>query len=200
MIDNSFRKLLPKYTGSLISFYKWMRLTPNHISVISLLISCIAAFFITKDSYIIAICLWWLGRILDGTDGIYARATQQESLFGAFLDIICDMASYSIMILAFSYAFPEYFLAWQIILFLYILCITGALSLGSLQEKRKSPSNDNRGLRLAAGLAEGGETGIAYTVFLLLPQFIHISIWIWVSILVATVIARIVLAFQELSE
>ncbi|MGE0633431.1 MAG: CDP-alcohol phosphatidyltransferase family protein, partial [Pseudobdellovibrionaceae bacterium] len=144
--------------------------------------------------------IWWLGRLLDGTDGIFARATQQTSLFGAFLDILSDMASYSIMVLGFSLAFPDQDFAWRIVLFLYVLCITGALSLGSLQEKRKLPPQDNRGLRLAAGLAEGGETGIAYSIFLILPQFISISGWIWIGFLIVTVISRCLLAYRELRE
>lgn len=200
MIDHSFRKHLPKYTERLIAFYKWIGVTPNQISFISFVIACASAFLVAKQEFIVAIVMWWISRILDGTDGIYARATKQETLFGGFLDILCDMASYAVMIFGLNVAFPEQTTAWLIILFLYILCITGALALGSLQEKRKLPPRDNRGLRLAAGLAEGGETGIAYTIFLLLPHFVFVTVWIWVGVLVVTIAARSRLAYEELKE
>lgn len=198
MIDNVFRSHLPKFTARLISLYKFLRLTPNQITLIALSLACASAFLIVQGLYALAILVWWLGRLLDGTDGIYARATNQASLFGAYLDIICDMASYSVMILAFGISFREYQILWLVIMFLYVLCITGALALGTLEIKSLTSPHDNRGLRLAAGLAEGGETGIAYTIFLLFPSQLKILIWIWIIILIVTVISRTVLAFYGL--
>jgi len=52
--------------------------------------------------------------------------------------------------------------------------------------------------RLGAGLAEGGETGIAYSVFLLLPNHLDIATAVWIGILLFTVIARSFLAYQTL--
>jgi len=200
MIDHSFRKILPNYTRSLIALYKWLHLAPNQITLFSFGIACIAALLVSQKYFVAAIFVWWLGRLLDGTDGVYARANGQTSLFGAYLDMLCDMASYSVMILGFKFAFPELTPVWAVILLLYVLCITGALSLGSLQEKKKVPSRDNRGLRLAAGLAEGGETGIAYTVFLMLPGLVSFTAWAWVVVLVITVVARSMIAYRELKQ
>lgn len=196
VIDNWFREKLPKYTSPLIRMYSVLGLTPNKITVISLALAFISASLLVQGKLLLSLIVWWLGRLLDGTDGIFARATGQASLFGAFLDILCDMAAYSIMIVAFSLVFP--LIQWQIILFFYVLCITGALALGSLEAQKKIPSRDNRGMRLAAGLAEAGETGIAYTVFLLFPSWISELAWIWIGILFITVIARVVLAANEL--
>jgi len=57
---------------------------------------------------------------------------------------------------------------------------------------------DDRGLRLGAGLAEGGETGIAYSLFLLLPDYLWLSTGVWVVVLATTVLARTLLAFRTL--
>lgn len=198
MIDNSFRQLLPKYSSHLIRLYKFLRLTPNHITLLGLLIGFLSAFLVSRHEFIWAGIIWWCGRLLDGTDGIYARATGQSSAFGAFLDILFDMAAYSLMIVGFDFAFPEIHFNWIVILFLYVLCITGALSLGNLEDKNKVPDRDNRGLRLAAGIAEGGETGIAYTLFLLFPSHVNILSTVWILILSLTVISRILLARKEL--
>jgi phosphatidylglycerophosphate synthase len=178
--------------------YKSMGLTPNRITALGFVLSLVSAYLVSQYLLIPALAVWWLGRLLDGTDGIYARQTNQQTAFGAHLDILCDMASYSVMMLGFFVAFPNLHLNWIIILLLYVLCITGALSLGSFEEKNKMPSSDNRGLRLAAGIAEGGETGIAYTLFLLFPKYLNILTTIWIVVLMATIVARLILAKREL--
>ncbi|PIU01049.1 MAG: hypothetical protein COT74_00665 [Bdellovibrionales bacterium CG10_big_fil_rev_8_21_14_0_10_45_34] len=200
MIDNWFRAGLPAYTTKLIRFYSFLGLTPNMISVGSLSIALVSAWLISRGEFTSALIGWWLSRLLDGTDGIYARATQQATPLGAFLDIVCDMASYSAMIFGFSIAFPNLHGEWILVMGLYVLCITGALALGSLEKELGLTENDNRGLKLGAGLAEGGETGIAYSIFLLAPQYIGTSVKVWIAILIFTVIARVALAFKELKQ
>src|SRR5690606_30816893 len=96
MIDNTFRKWLPSLTTSLISVYSRTGITPNRISLLSLAFAFVAAVLCVTDYLWAAAVVWWIGRLLDGTDGIYARASGQESDFGAYLDIVCDMASYSL--------------------------------------------------------------------------------------------------------
>lgn len=193
MIDTPFRQHLPRYVSPIIKFYKFLRLTPNHISLLSVVISLGCVGLILQQQLIWAFIVWWLGRLLDGTDGIYARETGQASAFGAYLDIVCDMASYSMIAVAMFVVFPEYQLQWMLMVFFYVLCITSALSLGALEVEFGS-SKDNRGLKLGAGLAEGGETGLAYSIFLIFPQYLNLTTWIWVAILFTTVISRTLLA------
>lgn len=199
MIDGPFRRFLPKMTGPLVRLYSFFGLSPNAISVGSLLMACVASYFCARGEAYFAIIFWWFGRLFDGTDGIYARAISQTSDFGAYLDIVCDMASYSVMILGFALLHPQLQFMWSIILVLYVLCITSALALGSLEQKLGISLRDNRGLRLGAGLAEGGETGIAYTLFLLFPHVIVTTGYLWIGILGLTVLARTILARRIVS-
>jgi phosphatidylglycerophosphate synthase len=200
MIDQPFRQILPKFAEPLIKWYERKGLHPNQITFAALGIAVLAALLTALGWYSLAILTWWLGRLLDGTDGIFARATGQTSHFGAFLDIVCDMAAYSLMIFAFAYRHPELMPLWLLILFFYILCITGAVSLGATLRELNVSTNDNRGIRLAAGLAEGGETGIAYTLFLLFPERIAITASLWIVILATTVVARGILAKKTLAQ
>lgn len=198
MIDDPFRSRLPNYVGPILRLYQRLGLSPNQITLVALFLGAGSSFLVSQQKFIFAAIVWWIGRLLDGTDGIYARATKQTSAFGAHFDILADMASYSMMIIGFFFAFPSLQLLWLLILFLYVLCITGALSLGNLEDKQQIPSTNNRGLRLAAGVAEGGETGIAYTLFLLFPDYIKILASIWIVILAITLAARLWLAKTEL--
>lgn len=200
MIDNSFRALLPRYVAPLVRLITKFGLTPNQLTVLGLLIALVSAYFVFRGEFMLALVTWWLSRLLDALDGIYARATSQTSDFGAFLDIQFDMLAYSAMVIAFSFQFPELSLQWLIILFCYVLCIAGALGLGSFEVKRGLTDDSKRGLRIAVGLAEGGETGIFYSLFLLFPAWLATTTWVWIGVLMITIFARLLLAKQELGE
>ena len=198
MIDDAFRAILPRFAGPILSLYGRLGWTPNHVTALGFGIALLASAAVATHFWWAALGLWWLSRLADGTDGVYARASGQESEFGAYFDIVLDMASYGAMVLAFAVAAPAYQAQWMAMLFLYILCIATALSLGAQEAKRSVEPRDNRGLRLGAGLAEGGETGIAYSLFLLFPSYLATSTTIWVVILAVTVIARSFLAYRIL--
>jgi phosphatidylglycerophosphate synthase len=198
MIDQPFRSWLSGRVNLLLSMYQRVGLSPNGVTFLGLAFGATAAAATAMQANYFAIALWWLGRIFDGTDGIYARSINRTSNFGGYLDIVADMLAYSLMIVGFAIAKPEMGLLWSLILVGYVLCITSALSLGSLERRQGIGGQDNRSLKLAAGLAEGGETGICYTLLLLFPDY---SFWIgslWLVILVSTVVARSLIARREL--
>jgi phosphatidylglycerophosphate synthase len=159
-----------------------------------MLLGFAAAGFVAAGRPLPALITWWAGRLLDGTDGIYARATGRVSDFGGYLDIVCDMAAYSAMILGFYVFIPDLGFYWMMILCFYVLCITSALSLGYLQEKRIGHAYDSRTLSLSAGLAEGGETGLFYSLLLLWPKVAETLCLGWIVILAITVVARTLMA------
>ena len=200
MIDNPFREILPRFAGPVLRLYGALGLTPNTISVIGFGISLASALCIVSGRPILAIFVWWLGRLADGTDGLYARSTGQATAFGAYFDIVLDMAAYSVVIVALDAVHPELHARWMWILFFYVLCIASALALGMQEAGRDLPPRDDRGLRLGAGLAEGGETGIAYTLFLLFPGQLGWLTALWIAILATTVVARTLLAARLLAD
>ena len=190
MIDNSFRQLLPKFVSPLIRWYQRQNLTPNQVTILALVGALLAALSVAYKFYIFGICLWWISRLLDGTDGIYARQSNQTSHFGAYLDFLLDMAAYGAMIIGFKVALPQYSILWSLVLLLYILCSVSALLCGNVEKELGVKPRDNRGLRLGAGLAEAGETGIAYTLMAVFPQHMIIWLYLWLGILTITVMAR----------
>jgi len=200
MIDHPFRSWLANRSNLIIAIYKFLRLTPNGVTILGCLTGLAAAALAANSFFIPALAMWWLGRLMDGTDGIYARHLDKSSNFGGYLDIVCDMAAYSTMIWGFSVSLPDQMNWWIATLILYVLCITSALSFGSMQKPEHMDSRDNRSLKLAAGLAEGGETGIFYTLVLLWPTNAEILCQIWTAILVTTVISRSIVARRELKK
>lgn len=200
MIDNSFRAVLPRYVGPLLRFYARIGLTPDGVSLLGFVLAAVAGACILAGWPLAALLAWWLGRLFDGTDGIYARQTGRASSFGAYFDIVLDMAAYSLVILAFDRVHPELHDRWLLILFLYVLCIASALALGMQETSRNLQPRDDRGLRLGAGLAEGGETGLAYSLFLLFPEQLGLLTLLWIAVLATTVVARTLLARRILAD
>jgi phosphatidylglycerophosphate synthase len=199
MIDQPFRAWLATRVQPLVRLYQHLGLSPNAITLAGLAFGIFAAIATAMAANTLAIALWWLGRLLDGTDGIYARSSGRVTDFGGYLDILADMAGYSAMIIGFACARPEQTCWWLTILALYVLCITSALSLGSLGTVGGN-KGDNRSLRLAAGLAEGGETGLVYTALLVFPSATQSLCTFWVFILSMTVGARTLVAWRVLGE
>ena len=71
--------------------------TPNQISVSTLVISLVAAGFAAQGGYVgflIAGLLFQIASIVDGTDGEVAKLTFQSSQRGEWLDTVCDNVSY----------------------------------------------------------------------------------------------------------
>jgi phosphatidylglycerophosphate synthase len=198
MIDNAFRARLPRYAGPLLAIYARLSLTPNHVTILGFVVAILASLAVARGLPWVALALWWVSRIADGTDGLYARHSGQATRFGAYLDIVLDMAAYGAMVLGFAWAVPELGPQWVAMLFLYVLCITSALALGAQEEGLPSRPRDDRGLRLGSGLAEGGETGIAYTIFLLFPDQLALSVRVWIAVLALTVVLRTLLAARIL--
>ncbi len=199
MIDNRFRQLLPRFVSPLLGLYRWLGWTPNHVTLAGFVIALAASAAVAVEANLWALGLWWLSRLADGTDGIYARESGQESAFGGYLDIVLDMAAYGAMVLGFAVARPELAAHWIVIIFLYVLCITSALALGMQEANLELEPRDDRSLRLGAGLAEGGETGLAYSVFLIWPSLMVYSATAWIVILLTTIIARSLLAKRILT-
>ena len=165
MIDNHFRTKLELALNPFMHILSRAKISPNQITILSFAISIVSAYCISQGQLSLGIAVWWFSRFLDGLDGIYARYSSMTSLFGSYLDICLDMLAYSLMILGFYFYEPSYAIFYMMVLVMYVMSICSALSLGSLEAQIKSPARDNRGLRLGAGLAEGGETGFFYSLF-----------------------------------
>lgn len=191
MIDNPFKTWFAiKCNKPVQQLAKW-GVHPDALTWLGFLISSLSFIFILRDRPMIALCTWWLGRLLDGLDGMLARALNKQSQRGGFLDINLDMAAYGLIAIGFMLK-TEWYLIWALILFGYILCITSALSLGQMQDLKS-----NKTLGIAAGLAEAGETGIFYSCMLIFPNYGKSWCIIWLGIISVTIISRFIQAYKK---
>lgn len=81
-------------------FSKWMlkvKIVPNVITVLNLMIGIASAFYIAKGGYfysLIGALLFQLASITDGCDGEVAKLTYRSSRFGEWFDTACDNITY----------------------------------------------------------------------------------------------------------
>jgi len=104
---------------------------PNHISLVSFLLSLLAAIIIAFKGYsflVLGALLAQLSSILDGCDGEVARLKNITSKYGGWLDQILDR--YADLLLITGLTFHTYYLHQSIVVFLIgILAIGGSLIL-----------------------------------------------------------------------
>ncbi len=95
------RRISFKITSFIVS--RKIPITPNHVSIISFLISIGAGIFYILKNPIIGGILVQLSSIIDGVDGELARVLGKTSRFGGFLDAVLDRIADIIIIATYAY-------------------------------------------------------------------------------------------------
>lgn len=95
-------------TARIVPFFAWLRLRPNDVTIISLLVGLLAAFYIAQGgytNYVIGGILVQVGLYFDMIDGQLARYTKQGSEFGAYFDVMSDRVKEFVILFALAYSF-----------------------------------------------------------------------------------------------
>ncbi|MFN8466974.1 MAG: CDP-alcohol phosphatidyltransferase family protein [Caldilineaceae bacterium] len=150
------------------------RVSPNAITVLAMVVGLAAAGAAAQQWYGLALALWLANRVLDGLDGMVARAHARQSDFGGYLDIVLDFVVYAAVPIGLYFANPSGVAAAALILLLSSFYVNAAswIYLSAILEKRAAGAAANGELTTVAmprGLVGGAETIIFYTAFLLWP-------------------------------
>ena len=171
-----------------------MKQLPNLISIFRTTLTIILAIFILSNPSNIKLLTWafwitWLIIILDGLDGIIARALKSTSDFGAFFDIACDR----IIELVFIALFVT--LRWIPFWILIVFLVRGILVDGirgfasgegktAFGEKSMMKSKfgyfltSSRFMRFSYGLVKAIAFAFMFLVHSSIPQFLNIEIFL----------------------
>ena len=98
MVSSQLKKKFEDMIGGYITPLSKLGITPNHITILGVLVSICSAFFfatwsINLSRLTIAGLLLLLSGFLDAIDGVLARKTGQISKFGGFFDSVSDRYS-----------------------------------------------------------------------------------------------------------
>lgn len=129
-----------------------------------------------------ALGLWLTNRLLDGLDGEVARLRGRQSDLGGYLDLLADLIVYALVPigLAWGHPSPATWAALAAMLASFYLNLGSWLMLAALLEKRgrgAARRGEPTSVAMPAGLVEGAETVLLFTLFLLLPHALPALFW-----------------------
>ncbi|KFB11205.1 CDP-alcohol phosphatidyltransferase family protein [Nitratireductor basaltis] len=200
MIDGIARRGLDPLLQATASLLARARVSANVITWIAFGTGLAAAAAIISGYFITAFLLILLSRLGDGLDGAVARINGKTDL-GGYLDIVLDFVFYGAIPLAFILHDPAAnAVPGAVLLFAFYANGASFLAFSIMAEKRKM-SGEARGEKsffFTTGLAEAGETLIAFSLACFMPQWFAVIAYIFAAMTIYTTISRIALAMRDL--
>ena len=101
-----------------------------------------------------------------------SRGSRGPTLFGGYLDIVCDMAFYAAVPFGFALASPDNALWAALLLASFVCTASSFLGRAVMAAQRGEADAGARGRKsffYAAGIIEGSETILAFVLFCLFP-------------------------------
>lgn len=176
---------------------------PIAVTVAAFGVGVIAGLAVWQQAYSLGAGLWLLNRGLDGLDGTLARLRGAQSDFGGYLDMLLDTIIYALVPLALVLSMPSpgAWLALVALLISFYINYASWMYLAALLEKRSlgaQARHERTTITMPAGIVEGAETVMFYTLFLLLPGAAIMLFWIMAALVLVTVGQRLVWAARHL--
>lgn len=170
-------------------------LTPIHLTFLAFLAgisSCYAAAFTTNQSY--ALSLWALNRFFDSLDGSLARFRGVATETGGFLDLLGDFIVYSLIPISVAIGqSPQSSVHWTAVSLLeasFHINNFVLLYIAAVEAKRANRARELTSLSMEPSLVEGLESGIFFTLMLLLPSYINLLSWVMCAAVMVGVVQR----------
>lgn len=126
MISNLGRKLVAQPLAHIVAWIENTGITPNALSIIGFILTGLSAVLIAFGYFFWGGVVLFCAGFFDMLDGALARATEQSSVFGAFIDSTLDRYSESITLLAFVYYYSVNF-GHSVELILVFFILVGSL-------------------------------------------------------------------------
>ncbi len=172
--------------------------TPDRLTVLGLVLGLASAGSAALGWWPAAVLLWWASRLADGLDGPLARRRGRDGGAGGFLDITADFTVYGATVVGVAVGCGGPM--WPFLLVLLAYYVNGAafLAFSSIAERTGRTIDDGRSLSFLGGLAEGGETIVVHTLWLLLPFWAPQIAVVWAAVVGVSAAHRIVTGYRAL--
>lgn len=187
MIDSKFHAVIQPVISFLAKGLVRLRIKANTVTLGGFLFGILSAVFIALQKPYLALILLWVSGLLDVLDGSVARLTGTSSSRGAYLDLILDRMVEAGVILGFTAAFPQFYLAYILFLVSVLFNFTTFIVAGALFTNTGSKS-----MHFDPGIAERTETFLVFSIMMLLPKSIFIVLLVFSGIIFITGIIRFV--------
>lgn len=137
MLDTHARKYVNPIIELGAKFLLKLKLTPNNVTILALLLGVSTSIFLYFDMQIIAVTLLWVSGYLDAVDGAMARRSNSSSSFGTLLDIVSDRIVEVSIVLVLGLKFVDVRYNLIVLTVCILMSMTIFLTVGALSEKKE---------------------------------------------------------------
>lgn len=185
MLDTHARKYVNPIIELGAEFLLKLKLTPNNVTILALLLGVSTSIFLYFDMQIIAVTLLWVSGYLDAVDGAMARRSNSSSSFGTLLDIFSDRIVEVSIVLVLGLKFVDVRYNLIVLTVCILMSMTIFLTVGALSEKKGVKS-----FYYQAGVVERSEGFIFFSLMILIPSYLGIITNIFSILIIITAIQR----------
>ncbi len=218
MFDSRLRPLLAPVLDRTAALLDVSWISPNRLTGANLVLGLASAGLAAAQLWIPSLIAWLLCRLADGLDGPLARrralaaasgrtpirSSRQvpDNGQGGFWDICADFVVYGAMVIGVAIGstagFDAPWLPFLLVLFAYYINGSVFLAFSSIAEKTGKIIDDGRSLSFLGGLAEGTETVIVHSLWLLLPFVSWQIALVWAVLVSISATQRIIAGYRAL--
>lgn len=195
MFDARLRPLIDPALNRMGAALARRGVTANGATLAGAALGALAGMAIAWQLPLLGLALILASRLLDGLDGAIARATRPTDL-GGYLDIVGDYVFYLAVPLGFGFAAPGNLPFALSLVAAFTLTAVSFLGFATLAAKRgmETAAHGRKSFFYSTGIAEGGETILAFTAMCLAPKHFPLIASILIILCMVTVVQRIVVA------
>ncbi len=190
MFDGKFRTPVDKAVKPIGNALRKTGLTPDHLTILGLLVGISAAIAIGAGYLRLGLLLVILAALPDLFDGALAKATDAASQRGAFFDSTVDRVTDAFLLGGIAWYFASTESPYMSILPFAVMAVSSIIS----YERAKAES---LGIDAKGGLMERAERIIALCVGLLVPVLLIPILWIMLVLTSITAIQRFVKVWKQ---
>ena len=170
----------------------------NHITILGLIFSFLSFLLVIDHQYIFGLVVFLISRLMDGIDGIIANNTTKTD-FGGFLDIVCDLISYSIIPLAFILTNNSNAIFGSILLASFFGTSSTFLAIAIFESKRKFSLNSNKSFYHVGGIVGSTQTIVFLSLMFVFPKYFNEIALIFSILCMAGTLERIYHGYKILN-
>lgn len=190
MFDGTFRKPVDKAVKPIGNALRKTGLTPDHLTVLGLLVGIGAAVAIGSGRLLLGLFLVILAALPDLFDGALAKATDASSQRGAFFDSTVDRVTDAFLLGGIGWYLASTESAHMSLLPFAVMAVSSIIS----YERAKAES---LGIDAKGGLMERAERIIALCLGLLIPVLLIPILWIMLVLTTITAVQRFLKVWRQ---
>lgn len=207
MFDVRVRRLLGPPLDALARSVDRPGITPDRITGLGLVLGLSSAAAAAGAAWALALPLWWASRLCDGLDGPLARRRRAQpgaarSQAGGFFDIVADFLVYGATVVGVGWGAGQVegqlWLPFAAVLLAYYVNGAALLAFSSIAERTGRRLDDGRSLSFLGGIAEGTETILVHSLWLMLPFWSGGIAAAWAIVVALSAGQRIVVGYRAL--